>query len=209
VLGVDDDEILCNLCRPRLSNVVPDAEGIGYLAGKTLQAMRRGEKVRDTPRLVRSICIRTRESADAAASSDWHVSRALRFMHGNATRDIGVADVVAQAHSSRRFLEKQFQAVVGRTLHHEILRERLETSQHLLITSRLLLKEAAARSDLRRADYISSVYREKLGSHPANIASDSAPKINLRKLCRTPCLVFLQTVHDRRAYISVSRFDSI
>jgi len=167
VLGVDDDEILCNLCRPRLSSVVPDTEGIGYLAAKTLQALIRGEKVRDTPRLVRPICIRTRESTDSAASSDWHVSRALRFIHGHATRDIGVADVVAQAHSSRRFLEKQFQVLLGRTLHDEILRVRLETSQHLLTTSNLLLKEVAVRSGFRRADYLSSVFREKLGLSPS------------------------------------------
>jgi LacI family transcriptional regulator len=167
VLGVDDDDILCTNCRPQLSSVVPDTEGIGYLAAQTLEALMRGEKLRDTKRLVRPFSIRTRQSTDAAASTDWHVSQALRFIHGHATRDISVADVVVQTHVSRRFLEKQFQAVVGRTLHDEILRIRLETAKRLLTTTGMQLKEVATRSGFRRADYLSSVFREKAGLSPS------------------------------------------
>jgi LacI family transcriptional regulator len=167
VLGVDDDDILCTLCRPQLSSVVPDTEGIGYLAAKTLHALMRGEDLRDAPRLVRPLTVRTRESTDSATSSDWHVSQALRFIHGHATRDISVADVVAQVHTSRRFLEKQFRSIVGRSLHDEILRIRLESSQRLLTTTKMPLKEVAARSGFRRADYLSSVFREKLGLSPS------------------------------------------
>ena len=167
VLGVDDDDILCNLCRPQLSSVVPDTEGIGYLAAQTLHALMRGEKLRDTTRLVRPLSVQTRQSTDSAATSDWHVSQALRFIHGHATRDICVSDVVVQTHVSRRFLEKHFQAVVGRSLHDEILRIRLETSQRLLATTEMPLKEVATRSGFRRADYLSSVYRDKLGMSPS------------------------------------------
>ena len=127
----------------------------------------RGEKLRDTTRLVRPLSVRTRQSTDSAATSDWHVSQALRFIHGHATRAISVADVVVQTHVSRRFLEKQFQAVVGRSLHDEILRIRLETSQRLLATTTMPLKEVAASSGFRRPDYLSSVFREKLGLSPS------------------------------------------
>jgi LacI family transcriptional regulator len=171
VLGVDDDEILCTLCRPQLSSVVPDTEGIGYLAAKTLDALIKGERVTGSPPLVLPLSVRTRESTDSAASSDWHVSQALRFIHGHATRDICVSDIVAQVHTSRRFLEKQFASVTGRSLHDEIMRVRLETSQRLLTTTTLPLKEVAARSGFRRADYLSSVFREKLDLTPSQYRS--------------------------------------
>ncbi len=167
VLGVDDDDILCTICRPQLSSVVPDTEGIGYLAAQTLHNMMRGEKMQDSPHLVQPLSVRTRQSTDAATSSNWHVSQALRFIHGNATRNIRVADVVLQAHTSRRFLEKQFYAVMGRSLHDEIFRVRLKISQHLLATTTMPLKDVAARSGFRRADYLSSVFREKLGMTPS------------------------------------------
>lgn len=167
VLGVDDDDILCTICRPQLSSVVPDTEGIGYLAAQTLHGLMRGETMQDTPRLVQPLSVRTRQSTDSATSTHWHVSQALRFIHGNATRNIRVADVVLQAHTSRRFLEKQFHAVVGRSLHDEIFRVRLEISQRLLATTKMPLKDVAARSGFRRADYLSSVFREKLGISPS------------------------------------------
>lgn len=168
VLGVDDDPILCAVCRPQLSSVVPDAEGIGYLAAQTLHRMLRGETYPKQPQLVRPLAVQPRESTDATAVDQWHVSQALRFIHGNATRNIGVADVVVQARASRRFLEMQFNAVVGRSIHAEILRVRVETAQRLLATTTLPLKTVAARAGFRRADYLSSVFRQKLGCTPGN-----------------------------------------
>jgi LacI family transcriptional regulator len=117
--------------------------------------------------LVRPLSVSTRQSTDSAASSNWHVSQALLFIHGHATRDITVADVVVQAHTSRRFLENRFRTVVGSSIHDEIFRVRFETAKRLLITTQMPLKEVAARSGFRRADYLSSVFRDKLGLSPS------------------------------------------
>ena len=171
VLGVDDDSILCTLCRPQLTSVVPDTEGIGYLAAQTLHSMMCGEQPPEHPQLVRPLSVQSRQSTDAAAVDQWHVSQALRFIHGNAARDICVADVVVQTRASRRFLKKQFHAVVGRPIHAEILRLRLDTAGRLLTTATLRLKDVAARSGFRRADYLSSVFREKLGLSPSEFRS--------------------------------------
>ena len=174
VLGVDDDSILCALCRPQLSSIAPDTEGIGYLAAETLHALIRGDEVPETPRLVRPLSVKSRESSDAAAVDEWHVRQALRFIHGHANRDIGVEDVVVQVRSSRRFLEKQFKALVGRPIHAEILRMRMETAKHLLKTTNLPLKVVAARAGFRRADYLSSVFQERLAISPSEFRSRAA-----------------------------------
>ena len=167
VLGVDDDEILCTLCRPPLSSIVPDAEGIGYLAAQTLHELMQGRKLKDVSRRVKPLNVRSRQSTDAAAVGDWHVSQALSFIQGHATRGISVADVVVQAHGSRRFLEKRFRDIVGHPIHAEIFRIRFETAQNLLATTSLPLKEIAMRSGLRRADYLSVVFHQKLGLTPS------------------------------------------
>lgn len=166
VLGVDDDEILCTLSRPQLSSVTPDAEGIGFLAAQTLHELFQGRDPGAATRRVKPLSVHNRQSTDAAAVGDWHVEQALRFIQGHATRAIDVDDVVAQAHASRRFLEKRFRDVVGRPIHAEIFRLRFETAQRLLATTPLPLKEVAARSGLGRADYMSMVFRQKLGMSP-------------------------------------------
>lgn len=167
VLGVDDDEILCMCCRPPLSSVAPDTEGIGYLAAQTLHQQLRNGSPPANERLVRPLAIRSRQSTDATAVADWHVSQALRFIHANATEDLRVDHVVAQAQTSRRFLEERFRAVVGRPIHAEILRIRLETAQRLLTTTDLPLKTIAQRSGFRRADYLSAIFRKLLGMTPS------------------------------------------
>ena len=166
VLGVDDDQILCTLCRPQLSSIVPDAEGIGYLAAQTLHEMMQGRALGAVSRTVKPLSVRSRYSTDAAAVEDWHVSQALRFIQGHATRGIKVDDVVAQAHASRRFLEKRFHDLVGHPIHSEIFRLRFQTAQNLLITTSMPLKEIAARSGFRRADYLSVIFRQELGLTP-------------------------------------------
>jgi len=177
VLGVDDDTILCTLCRPRLSSVAPDTEGIGYLAGETLHRLLRGEKAQPIS-LVRPLSVHARQSTDATAIPQWHVGQALRFIHGNATRDISVEDVVLQARTSRRFLEKQFLAVVGRAIHAEIFRMRMETAQRLLAATTLPLKDVAVRSGFRRADYLSSVFHQKLGLSPSQYRGRSQQMVS-------------------------------
>ena len=45
VLGVDNDEVICRLCRPTLSTVEPDVERIGSLAAELIDAQLKGRKV--------------------------------------------------------------------------------------------------------------------------------------------------------------------
>jgi LacI family transcriptional regulator len=167
VLGVDNDEILCTLCRPQLSSVVPDPGAIGYLAAQTLHEMLQGRNLGTLQRWVCPLDVCSRQSTDASAVSDWHVSQALRIIHAQAARGLCVDDVVARTRTSRRFLEERFRAVVGRPIHAEIARVRFETAQRLLTTTALPLKDVASRAGFRRADYLSAVFREQLGMSPS------------------------------------------
>jgi LacI family transcriptional regulator len=167
VLGIDDDDIVCASCRPQLSSVAPDAEGIGYLAAQTLDRLMQGQVLANATLQVKPFTVRNRQSTDAAVVGDWHVSQALRFILGHATRGINVEDVVAQVHTSRRFLEKRFREIVGRPIHVEIFRIRFEYAQNLLATSALPLKDVALRSGFRKADYLSFVFRQHLGLSPS------------------------------------------
>ena len=57
--------------------------------------------------------------------------------------------------------------MLGCSIHDEIFRVRMATAQRLLSTTRLPLKDVAARSGFRRAGYLSVVFREKLGVSPS------------------------------------------
>lgn len=167
VLGVDNDEILCTLARPQLSSVVPDAQGIGYMAARKLDESLQGRGTTVMEHWIRPLTVQCRQSTDATSVSDWHVSQALRIIHGQAVHDLHVDDLAAQVQISRRYLEERFRAVLGCTIHDEIMRVRMATAQRLLSTTDLPLKDIAIRSGFRRADYLSAVFREKLGMPPS------------------------------------------
>src|SRR5262249_62194601 len=49
VIGVDNEELVCNLAYPPLSSVVPNARSIGYEAAALLDRLLRGESEPATP----------------------------------------------------------------------------------------------------------------------------------------------------------------
>ena len=173
VLGVDNDEILCTLARPQLSSVVPDPQGIGYMAAQTLHELLQGRTTNPMERWVRPLMVCSRQSTDATVVNDWHVSQSLRIIQGQAVHALHVDDVAAQVQTSRRYLEERFRTVLGCSIHDEIFRVRLATAQRLLSTTALPLKDVAARSGFRRPDYLSVVFREKLGVSPSDYRARS------------------------------------
>ncbi len=168
VLGVDNDDILCSLCKPQLSSIVPDAETIGYRAAQSLHQCLLQNPGVALEQWVPPLYLHSRASTDSTATEDWAVRQALQFIHGNAVRDIGVDEVVAHTSVSRRLLEQRFRSVLGRPIHEEILRVRLGEAQRLLSGTSLPLKDVALRSGFKRADYLSAVFRNKLGMSPTD-----------------------------------------
>jgi LacI family transcriptional regulator len=53
VLGVDNDELVCNLAEIPLSSVIPNSNGAGYLAAKLLSQMLAGHRVDPTAHLLK------------------------------------------------------------------------------------------------------------------------------------------------------------
>jgi LacI family transcriptional regulator len=167
VVGVDDDELLCELADPPLSSVALNAEPGGYRVAALLDAMMRG-RVRGPRRLlVEPLHVVTRRSTDIEAQGDPEVAAALHFIHDRAAGPIGVADVVDHLMISRRALEIRFRKAVGRTLHAEIQRVRLERVRRLLHETDLPIPRVAEASGFTSASYLSQVFREALGTTPA------------------------------------------
>jgi LacI family transcriptional regulator len=167
VIGVDNDELLCELADPPLSSVALDAEMGGYRAAELLDGMMRG-KVRSPRRLlVEPLHVVARRSTDVVAPEDPEIAAAVRFIHDHAAEGIGVADVVADRLLSRRALEIRFRKALGRSPHEEIQRVRLERARRLLRETDLAIPRVAEAAGYGRASYLAQVFRQHLGTTPA------------------------------------------
>ena len=166
VLGVDNDELLCELATPALSSIVCNTRQTGFQAAQLLDRLMRGETVDTDSIRVKPLGIRTRQSTDVLAVSDPIVATALQFIREHAYEDINVSDVVRAASISRRMLENRFQKILGRTPHDEIVRLRIARAKQLLVETDLPLTKVALKAGYENTEYLSAVFKKIVGVPP-------------------------------------------
>ncbi len=121
VLGVDNDEQICERLVPTLSSIAPDFVYGGYLAAKMLGEAIDGAATPDgdvslfaTDRLV------VRQSTRRIACDRKRVADAVEMIRKRALEGLSVPDVVAFIGEPRRTAEMHFREATGRSIHEEI-----------------------------------------------------------------------------------------
>lgn len=167
VLGVDNDELVCNLSEIPLSSVIPNASGAGYLAAKLLSQMLAGETVDPTAHLLKPMGIVTRQSTDSLAIDDAVVIQAMQFIREHACSGIKVEDLLRTTKLTRRVLESRFKKYLGHSPHDAIQNVRLRRAEELLIETDLPLAIVADRSGFLHTEYFSVVFKRWKGVSPS------------------------------------------
>jgi len=166
VLGVDNDELLCELSNPPLSSVDPDTGHIGYRAAELLDRMMDGSAAPPPETLLAPRGVVARQSTDVLAIEDADVAAAVRFIRKHACEGIDVGDVIAPLAVSRRSLERRFRKFLERTPNEEITRVQIQRVQELLSDTDLPLGTIAHMAGFRHAEYMSLVFRRHVGQLP-------------------------------------------
>jgi LacI family transcriptional regulator len=166
VMGIGDDHLLCLAPRPMLTSIAIPAERIGYLAAEVLCGALSGERA--TSLLVPPAAIVSRGSTAFVAGSDAAVHAALRFIRTHFTDKVNTLDIARHAGVARRTLEQRFRSVLGRSVHDELIRCRLERAKHLLVASRDPVKVIALESGYRSLEHFSRFFRKHTGVTPSS-----------------------------------------
>jgi LacI family transcriptional regulator len=132
VVGVDDDDLICDLCDPPLSSVALDLESAGYAAAELLHELMTRRRCWYRQIVVRPLWVMLRESSDVVAYNDRIVADMLRFIREHAASPIGVLDVIESLDISRRAAEIRFRAATGHSILEQITRSRLLRCKRLL-----------------------------------------------------------------------------
>ena len=134
ILGVNNDDLLCDSAWPPLSSVEVDYVRVGFLAGQMLEKLISGEKIPKSARVVRvpPKGVVRRQSTDVLAVQDAFLADAIRYIRNHACDPCTVRDVLKHVPVGRRWLERNLVETLGRTPHDEIIRVRVATAQRLL-----------------------------------------------------------------------------
>ena len=167
VIGVDNDEILCRLCRPTLTSIAPDIEGIGLLASDMLNRMLDGEPVKPGLHALAPLRIAERQSTDITTAQDPLVLAASRLIRDRACHGISVEQVCDLVDCSRSTLDNLFKKHLGRPVAQEMLKVRLSRGMRLLETSSLAIEEVARECGFTSATYFCRFFKRESGTTPA------------------------------------------
>jgi LacI family transcriptional regulator len=166
VIGVDDEEVACELATPPLSSVVPDARRIGFEAAALLDVLIRGEPPPFREKYIPPRGIITRQSTDVTAIQDPVIAAALRFIRQRACAGANVGDLLRHLDVSRSVLQRRFRRQLGRSIHDVIAAVRIERAKTLLAETALPLSAIAERAGLNHPEYLSAVFRQTVGMTP-------------------------------------------
>lgn len=166
VIGVDNDEMMCDLTDPPLSSVEQGARRVGHQAAALLDSWMNGKKPAKLQLVIEPESVIARRSTDFWTIDDPDVAVAVRFLRERACRSIQLRDVAKHVGVSPSTLKNRFRAALGRTVHAELQRLRLDRAKQLLADTDLPLKQVAAQTGFRYIQYLTRVFRQHVGQTP-------------------------------------------
>jgi LacI family transcriptional regulator len=167
LIGVDNDEMICDLTDPPLSSIEQGARKMGYQAAALLDRLMRRQKIVQVRFVIEPEGVVTRRSTDILAIEDPDVAAAVRFIRERACDRISVNDVVKRVGVSQSTLKSRFKAAMGRTIHSEIQRVQLERAKQLIAGTDLPLKQITTQVGFQYVQYFTRLFRRCVGQTPA------------------------------------------
>ena len=166
VIGVHNDELLCELCDPPLSSVVPNARRAGYEAATLLARAMRGRRVPVALHEIPPVGVAARQSTDVGAVGDPKLAQVLRLMRERAVSGCNVKELLRAVPMARTALERRFKALLGTSPHAHMRRLRMERVRELLVRTSLPIGEIAAATGFEHVEYLSAMFHRECGMTP-------------------------------------------
>jgi LacI family transcriptional regulator len=162
IIGVDNDELVCELSSPTISSVAINFERAGYESARLLDEWMRHGKISLPARIdAPATHVVPRLSTDILAVEDVQLLKALRFIRDHARENVRVADVARAAGLSRRALENRFRLELGRSILGEIRRVRVDRIARMLMETDHPVSHIAGALGYENLQHIARYFRRE------------------------------------------------
>ncbi|MCA9239112.1 MAG: DNA-binding transcriptional regulator [Planctomycetales bacterium] len=166
LLGVDNDELICELSRPNISSIPFATETAGYDAAELLDTLMQGGSPESPIVEAEVLPVVVRGSTDRLVIEDAEVVRALRFIRDNSFKLIQVRDVVHATSLSQRTLHNRFKAAVGHSIIKEINHQRAQQIARMLTDTSQSINRIALRFGYHDDAHLVRFFRREMGESP-------------------------------------------
>ena len=166
IIGVDNDELLCEFTSPPLTSIAPDHIHEGELAAVALYALMEGKTASKSP-ATRKSCrfeIVERDTTSQATLSGNLAKEAMAFIRQNFKSGIRAEDVIRSVPGrSSRILNARFQEMYGCSLHEAILRIRYSELKRRLVRSKAPIGELMAACGFSDLSNAKRIFKSRFG----------------------------------------------
>ena len=167
LLGVDNDEFMCNISSPTISSIHLNFEKHGYELAQVLFQMVKEKRTWPARIAVEAINVVERMSTRHKIISDPYIREIVEFISNNYKSDIDISKLVSFIPLSRRAIEIKFKKEMHPyTITSYITKLRLDNFQHLLKTTDMPIMEIAEASGFIDTSNFSSVFKKHFGMSP-------------------------------------------
>ena len=163
ILGVDNDELICESTFPPMSSILMEAKDVFFYAAEILDKLMQRKIRKKTDLRYGPKCVVARRSTDPVNCVDKLVSQALDFIWINSGKPFSIDRMARMLDISRRTLEKRFREKVGSGISQEINRVRLEKAKSLLLSTALSISEITGLCGYNTDSYLGILFKEKYG----------------------------------------------
>jgi LacI family transcriptional regulator len=163
LLGVDNDELICENTSPTLSSVQPDFEAGGYEAAHLLEQLMRRAACEPQYRFYGVKGVVVRESSRFAHAVDRRYLRGLEFIRLNACASVSVPEVARHMGVSRRQAEVLFRKHVGHSILDEIRDIRLARLKAFLLDTTLPIGQISWQCGYQTENHAKRVFKRQTG----------------------------------------------
>jgi LacI family transcriptional regulator len=169
ILGVDNDELLCNISDPTLTSIELDVISGGYEVGRLLDRYFKGEIKApvSTDIVVKPIRTVLRQSTEKFQVSDKYVEQALKLIEQEYYKELTIEQILQKIPVSRRVFERRFKNETFMTIYQYIQELRVERFAKLLQTTEIPLIDAAFMSGFSDYKNVSRIFSKKKQMTPS------------------------------------------
>lgn len=166
VLGVDDDDLICEISDPTISSIQLEVEHGGYETCRLLHRQILSGNRKPFNVFISPSGIRERNSTLSQNISDPHIRTIVKFIDGNYMNDISMDDIFKLVPLSRRSVETRFKKATEMTIYQYLLHIRIEHFCYLLTTSDRPYIDLAFEVGFKDFANVSRTFRKYKGCTP-------------------------------------------
>ena len=173
ILGVDNNEIICENQTVPLSSVLHDHEEIGFRGAELLEKRMKGKGKKENVRtvLIQPQRIVQRQSTDITATDDAVLRQALDYIAAHLGTSFGLSQIADSLKVPAYRIGELFRTKLGRSAGKEIIRQKIALARKLLEETDKPVKEIASETGFGNIAYFVNTFRREVGETPRRYRS--------------------------------------